>query len=352
MRHPLTATWDGGGLRTIARQLEITHKVSIVLDRRIDPTASHPASATGETLAAFLERLAADASAGATVIGNTVYLGPPAAAARLRTLVTLRTKELADKAAAIGETRRNALRRPSTVRWEDLDRPADVLAGFSRQFGVEVRGLERIPHDLWAGAVLPQATAVEALSLVLVQFDLTFSWADQGRAVRLEPMPERVAIDRPHDPPKGTSAAAGLARYTAAIPGLEAKVEKGKIVVRGTVEQHELVDLVRQGKPLPETTVPREGPPLKRLELQRYTLRIKDTPASALIAELAKPERGKLTFEYDPAELKAAGIDLDALIAFELKDATIEQLLQKTFDPLGVTFVIVDRTISLKPAKK
>ena len=78
---------------------------------------------------------------------------------------------------------------------------------------------------------------------------------------------------------------------------------------------------------------------------------MKDTPASALLKELGAPARGKLTFEYDAEEFKSAGIDLDRLIAVEVKDATIETLLKATFDPLGVTFEIVDRTVKLKPAK-
>ena len=94
-----------------------------------------------------------------------------------------------------------------------------------------------------------------------------------------------------------------------------------------------------------------EGPPLKALNRERYTLKMKNTPASALLKELGTPARGQLKFEFDADEFQAAGIDLDKLVSLEVKEATIEELLRATFDPLHVKFEIVDRTVKLKPAK-
>jgi hypothetical protein len=62
--------------------------------------------------------------------------------------------------------------------------------------------------------------------------------------------------------------------------------------------------------------------------------------------------RGELKFEYDADEFKNAGINLDTLVSVNLKNATIEELLKEVFDPLGITFEIVDRTIKLKPKPK
>jgi hypothetical protein len=224
------------------------------------------------------------------------------------------------------------------------------LTRLADQYQLNIDGLDLVPHDLWGGAVLPEASAAEALSLVLIQFDLTFGWVEHGKGIRIEHVPERVEVERVHPPSPGMSANAALARWKEKLPDLDARVEKGKIVVTGTLEVHELVDRLRRGGSLPDKAASREGPPLKPLKFELYTLRMKNTPASALLKELGTPARGQLVFEFDPEEFKAAGIDLDKLVSFEVKDATIEALLKATFEPLHVKFEIVDRTVKLKPA--
>jgi hypothetical protein len=352
IEQPVSATEDESNLRMIVRGLEDLKHVSILLDRRLDPTAMLSASAAGESLRDFLERLAGGSNARATVLGNTIYLGPPPAAEKLRTIAAIRRDELFDKQSPIPERRRIELTRGSSVRWADLDRPIEIIERLTRDYALAIEGLEQVPHDLWAAATLPDAGAIEALSLVLVQFDLTFAWTGQGEGIRIVPIPERVAIERPHDPAKGLSADASLARWKEQIPGLEARVERGKVHVSGTLETHEFIERLRRGGRVPDKAVPPEAMPLKPLKFERYTLQIKNKPASALLEALGQPTRGALSFVYDQAELKAAGIDLDKLVTFEVKNATIEGLLKATFDPLGLAFEIDDRTVKLKPARK
>ena len=142
--------------------------------------------------------------------------------------------------------------RSSTIRWDDFDKPADIFARLAEKYSLAVEGAEMIPHDLWVGAVIPEATPIEALSLVLAQFELTFAWTDRGEAIRLESMPERVVIEQGHLPPRGKSAAAALADWKEKLPDLEARVEAGKIVVSGTVEIQEMIDRLRRGGTLPD----------------------------------------------------------------------------------------------------
>ncbi len=351
LEQPVSGTWGGNdvNLRTILRAIAEARQVAVLPDRRIDPTGNRQATAAGEPLGDFLERFAAGSNAGIAVVGNTVYLGPPVATAKLRTLVSLRTQELFDKS-TIPDGRRSALTRGITFRWDDLSRPAEVLMRLSEQYGLGIEGQELVPHDLWGEALLPDADAIEALSLVLIQFDLTFAWLDHGKAVRIERVPSRVAIERAHQPSRRMSAEAAVADWKEKIPGLEARVEKGKVLVNGTEELHDLVERVRRGGTVPDKSAAGDGPPRKPLKFERYTLRMKNQPASALLKELGTPAQGQLIFEYNADEFKAAGINLDKLISLEVKKATIEELLKATLDPLGVTFEIVDRTVKLKPA--
>ncbi len=353
LQEPLSASWDNMDLRTIVGRIETAKQVAIVIDRRIDPSRIRFANASNEPLAVFVERLAAESSAHSTLVGNVVYIGPIVPSGKLLTLAAIRTKELFDKEERIPDGRRIDLTRAETIRWEDLERPADILRKIAETYELTIGGLEQIPHDLWAGATLPEAGAVEALSLVLVQFDLTFAWTDRGRGIRLEPVPEVVALERAYDAPRGTSAAAALKRWKEALPDLDGRVEKGKVLITGPSETHDLIDRLRRGERIAPSAPENEGPQLKPLKFERYSLKIQQTPAIALLKKLEEPAHGKLTFSYDEAELKAAGIDLAKRVTFEVDKVPIEKLLKSALDPLGVEFEIdlEARTVILKPAR-
>ena len=47
-----------------------------------------------------------------------------------------------------------------------------------------------MPHDLWAAADLPPISLVDRLTLIAIQFDLTFKVAEHGKRLELVPVPE------------------------------------------------------------------------------------------------------------------------------------------------------------------
>lgn len=343
LEQPISATWDHVGLRAIARRIEATRHFAMLIDRRIDPSRELAASAEGEPTHDFLERLAAGSSGRVSVVGSTVYIGPPSAAEKLRTLIALRKGEFLGDAARVPQRRQFELTKAATFHWNDLDRPADLLKRLGEQYQLEIAGLDQVPHDLWAGATLPQADAADALSLVLIQFDLTFEWTEGAKGIRLVPVPDQVVIERSHQPPRDQTADAALARWKQAIPELEARIDKGQVVATGTVEQHELIERLKR----PGGSEDGPGIKPKPLRLQRFSLRMQNKPASALLTLLEKPSYG-LKFEYDAEALKKAGVNLDKLVTFTVKDATIEQLLKAALEPLGVAFEVDDHTVRLK----
>jgi hypothetical protein len=351
LEHSISASWDDD-LRGICLGIERAQRVSIVVDRRLDPSTGRSLRVGGETVLGCLQRLAAEADAGATVIGNVVYLGPATMAGKLRTLIALRKQDLFDKHAEIPDSRRIDLMHTKSFRWNDLDRPSDLVERLAGENSLAVEGLDQVPHDLWAGAVLPDCSAIEKLSLVLGQFDLTFAWLDHGRGLRIEPVPERVAIDRAHNPPRGMAAATALGRWKEEIPELEARVESGKIIVSGSEELQEVVDRVRRGGRANDKLTSREGHKPAPLSKKQYNGKIQNIPASAVLKNLESDDNGQLTFEYDRANFKEAGINLEKPVTIELKDARIEDLLKAVLDPLGVAFEIHGRTVKLWPAAR
>lgn len=343
LRRPITAAWQSVPLRSVLRRIADERQVTILLDRRIDPTREIAVDFAGTPLAAALETLASQCDADVRAVANAAYVGPSEAAAKVRTLMELRRDELVATESAVPTRRQFELSQRRTIHWNDLDRPEDILRTVGSLYSLEVAGLERIPHDLWAGATLPEVTAGEALSLVLIQFDLTFAWTDRGEGLRIVPAPERPKLERRYRP-RGQTAMATAVEWREAVPGLVTEPAGTQVVVRGTAEQHDAVaELIRPTR-RPRAESSAEGP--TPVERRQFSLKIDQVPASALMKKL---EESGIVFEYDAEALQAAGIDLDQPISLTIRDAKAEEFFRAVFEPLGLKHSIEGLTVRLRP---
>lgn len=351
LRRPLTASWRNVPLRTVFRRISASRKISLLLDRRIDPTKRVAIDISGESLLEGIDRIAANAGGTTSIVGNVVVVGPPASLSKLRTLVELRTDELKRQADRLPKERLLELSQRRTLHWNDLDRPADLLRQIARRHHLQLEGLKHVPHDLWAGATLPSVSAAEALSMVLIQFDLTFAWRPDAAGVRIVPVSKDVAVERFYTP-RGTPAAAAAREWTERFPGLRAEAKNDRVLVRGTVEQHEAVaallglnggGLDRGHRP---QVGPRATPPTPLSHRTFVKLKFQRVPAIALIRRL---EQTGIVFQYDEKQLATAGIDLNTPISMDLKDATAEEVFAALCKPLGLKYAIDGLTVTLSP---
>ncbi len=324
--------WSGVARRQAFERANAGLDRGLLLDRRIDPSASVDLELANTTNRGVLEALAKESGGVARFVGKTTYVGPPKSAP-LRTLIRLRSEELRKRVPRKDEPNRR------TFGWDDFSTPRDVLTRLGETFGRTIDGLDAVPHDLWAGAELPDVTFVEAASLVLIQFDLTFEWTGEGgRAVRVVPVPKSVGLESLHAAKGGTPAefAAALQKR---FPEARVEVAGRRVRVFALLETH---DAIRVGVD-DEGENPREPSPLDR---QRFTLRIQDVPASALVKRL---EQTGLTFTADAGALRKAGIDLDTKITFAVEDATIDELLRAMCEPLKLDFERRGASVRLTP---
>ena len=261
---------------------------------------------------------------------------------RLRTLVALRSGELLRLASRLPKERRRQLSRGQTLHWNDLDRPADILQKLATQFDLKIEGLDRIPHDLWAGETFPSANAAEALSIVLIQFGLTFKWSSDAAGVQIVPVPDNVFIERSYRL-RGSTAELAAKEWTAKISGLRADAKGNRVLVAGTIEQHEaIIALLRPGSRRPS-----DSPKPVPLNHRKYAdLKIEGEPALALIQKL---EKTGIVFKYDAKKLAAAGVDLNTKISMDLKDPTADDVLEALCKPLGLKFSTSGLTVTLSP---
>ncbi|HEX6985331.1 MAG TPA: hypothetical protein VF170_08135, partial [Planctomycetaceae bacterium] len=277
-------TWSNVPLRHVLRQVSDGYAVAVLCDRRIDPTAAPEVTAANVPLRDVLRGIAAEAGGELRVVGNVAYVGPAEAARVVRTLAELRRQELASGGPRLAG-RRAELLNVKTVAWGDLTEPTEVLRLVAGRYGLAVENPDLLPHDLWAGATLPEISAPEMLTLLLVQYDLTFAWGDDLRSVRLVPLPgdlSRIAVERPY-PFQGRPDET-IAALRDRFGEFDAEVADRQIVVRGPLELHEALGEVLAGRPQARSRpATGDAAPLSR---RRFTLAVSRVPARAVMEKL------------------------------------------------------------------
>ena len=333
---PVGVTWANAELRSTLEGFAAARHTAMVLDRRIDPNQKIELSFDDVPLGDAWKRIASRIGVGATIIGPVVYLGPAQTAQKLRTVLALQNDAVARLPLAV----RQRWTLPKAWKWAEASAPRDLLAELCRESGVQIDNLSEIPADLWAASELPPLRLTERLALVLAQFDMTYEIDPSGLRIRLTGIPEHPAIERSHPLPGGTSQTVENLRGTGALAATEMKVNGKTLVVRGTQEEHELVDAALSGRSAKTSSV-KEGRKV-------FTLNVPvEKPAAKLLTELA----GKLNWDLkiDREAIKAAGLSVDKLVTVSVKDATEDELLRAILDPAQLQFHRSGNVIEIGP---
>lgn len=338
---PVTVSRENAELRPLLDRLAGERHIAILLDRRIDPDQLIDARLPPMTLLAALEAIAAQANAVVRVVGDTVVVGPQDNTRLLKTVCLLRAMEL-DEVVAAGGVRQFELAQTRTFGWEDLDRPSDLVLRIAQRSGLQVAGLEQVPHDLWGGGVAAGMTCTEALSWVLIQYGLTFEWTDAGGGIRIVPLADVPGLERRHAV-QGIAPDVALRRVRERFPKMPARLDGREIVATGLAEEHEEIAVLARGGNPDRTRVVDFGPLARR----RFSLRVVREPVEAVLQTL---QLNGVNIELDHDALAAAGIDLTRKISLDVRQATIQALLEAICEPLGTTYVVRGETVYL-PAR-
>jgi hypothetical protein len=336
---PVDGFWSGVPLREAVTSLSLARRVAVLIDRRVDPGQTLEMQLNGLTVQGALDEIAARRGLGVTWLGPLAYLGPAQYTARLRTLAELRREETGrlPPAAAKG------FLAARSMRWDDFATPRDLLAELAAASGIEIVGLEKVPHDLWAGADLPPLPLVDRLTLIAGQFDLTFQIAADGRAIALVPVPDDLAIVRSY--PGGRDPARLAERWKSLVPDGQVKVVGAKIFVRGLVEDLELITgsarLAREPRPRPRGDAQGE---------ERFTVRNGRGQLGPVLEDLAGGLHVEL--QIDREGLERAGISLEQPVSFSVENATLDELFEAVVKPAGCTALRRGNVLEIRPGNQ
>lgn len=353
---PLSVTWPGIELRTATGRLIDARDVAIVVDRRIDPSTEIRLERRDRPLGSIVADLAVVSRTGMCVLRHAVYLGPPETARRLRTVVEIRESELsAGQTPGIREGSRLSLLRERDFAWDDLAEPRELVTAWCRLYGLEASGIERVPHDLWGGGRWPNLTAAEGLTLLLGQFDLGFEWrvVDGGvTGILVTSLVDDPRIEKAYTPPRGASPEALERTWRAERPLANIESRGKQLLVSATVEDHEhFATLLKTGSRSRDTGSGKTSLPGKNtddIEFKRFTLKLDNVPAQALLDTLANHADARLTYAHDRAAFETAGRSFRKRLSIDVKNATIDTLLDRIAAELEIEYQRDDRAVVWK----
>jgi len=340
---PLSVSREQAELRPLLERLSGERRVAIVLDRRIDPSLSIDAQLPPLTVHTAIDEIARRAGAIVRIVGNTLIVGPERNLGQLRTICVLRGLELDEFGEALGG-RQFQLSRTQTVSWGDLERPADLVQRIAEQAELSIAGIELVPHDLWGHGLIVEMTANEAVSWILLQYDLTFRWTDAGLGIQVVPLAESVAVTKDL-PVRRIAPNEVLRRVRERYPEMETRMNGRTLSATGLIEQLEVVAALARGD---NPDAPQRAVEFGPLANRRLTLRVVRKPAAAVFNSLK--EHG-IDIRIDEAALQAGMIDLNDKVSLDLKQATIAEAMQAICEPVGVTFEVAGEAVHV-PSRK
>ncbi len=319
--------WEASPIREGLRGLATNQRVAIWLDRRVDPEYEVDLAVSDSTLDEALQRVGSSIGGGVSYVGAVAYLGSQPVTAKLATLAALRR----DEVKLLPTAARIRFAENSAWTWEELATPRELLSELAQQANTKVLNIDQIPHDLWPAGDWPAMPLTDRMTLLLAGFDLTFDIARDGSAIRLTPMPAEAVIERSYSP-RGSLNAAESA-VAAAFPGVGVKKAAARLAITGTFEEHEAIDRLLRGEPVRRV----ETTPGTKL----FDLRVENQSIGAIIKAVADSE--KLQLQVDPA-LRAK---LQQLISLDVKQLTLDELLDRALKSTGINHRIEDGVLEL-----
>jgi hypothetical protein len=297
---------------------------SIFVDRRVDPNERVTLNVAAASLDDVLQSIAALKMLGTSRLEQLRYLGPKPAAAQLRTVAAI----CGDEVAKLPATVRADLERKGRLAWARLTEPRALVTSLAAQRGWRIAGAERIPHDLWPAGALPELSASQQLTVLLIGFDLTVSV--QASTRKLEIVPLKPTTMRRRYPLTGQlSDPTGLLNQE--LPDAVVRVDGRTVVVDALAEEHQRLSELLRGR------AARRRPSQPQRETQQvYTLRVEEQPVGVVLRQLA--ERLNWTIDVDEASLRTAGRSLDVRVTFAVENSSQDELLEALLRPAGLDY--------------
>ena len=185
------------------------------------------------------------------------------------------------------------------------------------------------------------------LSLLLVQFDATFEWSNDGSTINVVQIPDRVGLEMQHSTRRLSSQEA-LALVRRELPDIDISASERTLTAYATVEEHDtiatLLDPRRAEKKKKRNERPRTG--ATPLDRRLFTFAWKNGSAADLFSYLN--ENG-VEVRFDRDALEAAGAKLDTPIEMDVNQVKVDEFFSIICDQFGVGFEVKQFHVEIVP---
>jgi hypothetical protein len=212
-----------------------------------------------------------------------------------------------------------------------LAEPRQLLLDLAGEQGLVIANPDLIPHDLWPAVDLPPLELADRLTLLLAGFDLTFERDGTSNRLKLIPLPADAEYEQSY--PLAADVAESVSALKREFPKLMLRREGNRLFVRGKYADHQRIASRLAGSPAAATSASPDN--------TRFTLTVRNETAGAVVSTVARRLGKQLQVAPDVRERLAGKV------SFVVSEVTLDALLERTLEPLGLTYRLTEETIEV-----
>lgn len=326
-----TLLWQNKPLRQGMQELAKSHRLSLWIDRRIDPNQLLKLQTNqSDTLATAIERLGKEFELDIGLLENVLYIGPADSLPRLqRAHVVLH--DVLSKRANQSRTEMRALR------WEELATPMGLVQQLESTWSISVSA--KLPHDLMHEGSIENCTLATQLALIGSGFGLEPFWNERESSVGYRLLSSERAWSCSYE----SKSLGPIARRTADLAKLTRR-HKGKVTRRGDLTLVSGPTALHQA--LLAQPASGGGTPKNAFANSVYTFEVKNEPVEVVLNSLAGSLGLKLKWDSAVAdEQRKQRISLD------IKNAKVDELLKQFGQQADLQMEREDLTVTIRPGR-
>lgn len=318
------------------------HGVEIVVDGRVDLSAS----VIGKFKKSCVERILAEAAryanARMALVGEVVYIGPQENADRVAAAAAKARKSLDDFKL------NPAWREKRSKKWSEEATIKELVSALAKDLGVEVKDADDLDVKASAGS-LKNVAAADMLSVWTALADHTWSLDKEGAKLSFPPLPEDARMKRSLRAASVKEANRRAGNYRG-LKGeaLSVDVRGQMVTLAGPFSALWAAERFDREEAFAIAQAKTQKPG-KTKAAKRYSPTFKNTPLSDFAAKIA--DHVKKSVEIDEDSLAKAGKSKELKIDCVATGVELEELLELALEPHGLTFTIDGDKIVIRAAK-
>lgn len=189
LQQPSAHTFESVSLRNAINQMQSAFSVVIWLDRRVDSEQLVTLPVGQRTHFKCIELLCSQTNTEIAWLENILYIAPSSQSPKIESafwnLAMNRSTDLWRK-------------KGPSIQWKIPNEVKNVFAQCARSLPIKIEGLDRIEHDLWGAAKLPDASLAAQWSCLLSGFDCSIEVKNRQQCLVIEiPPAADVAFNYP-----------------------------------------------------------------------------------------------------------------------------------------------------------